>query len=274
MLSKVVKNREISISTTFRSTNYNLTKFTMAKEFLNNFSEIKVEKPSDIIIKQIKELISSGQLNSGDRLPSERILSERFGVGRTSVRDALQKLEFYGILKTLPQSGTVVAGIGIAALEGLITDVLKLEGNDFHALVETRYILETKSTRFAAARRTDDDLLSISNALSDYEKALKEDKDSVEYDLLFHLKIAEASKNPVLKSLMLIVTPDIMTYFTENDVCGGNRPKTALEEHYDILAFIENRDVEGAEQAMKNHLNDILNFSLGENKLIDGLNGH
>jgi len=54
-------------------------------------------------------------------------------------RDALQKLEFYGILRTLPQSGTVVAGMGIAALEGLITDVLQLEESDFHSLVETPF---------------------------------------------------------------------------------------------------------------------------------------
>ncbi len=233
----------------------------MAKEILNNFSEIIIEKPSDKIIKQIKQLISTGQLKPGDRLPSERLLSERFGIGRTSVRDAIQKLEFYGILKTLPQSGTVVAGMGITALEGLITDVLKLEGNDFNALVETRYILETKSARFAAERRTNDDIVSIATALNDYEKAINNKQVSVEHDLLFHLTIAEASKNPVLKSLMMIVTPDIITYFTENDVCAGTRPTSALEEHHEILGFIEKKDPDNAELAMKNHLNGLLNFT-------------
>ncbi|MFY0598909.1 MAG: FadR family transcriptional regulator [Cyclobacteriaceae bacterium] len=242
----------------------------MAKEILNNFSEIVIEKPSDKIIKQIKKLISSGQLNPGDRLPSERMLSERFGIGRTHVRDAIQKLEFYGILKTLPQSGTVVAGFGITALEGLITDVLELEGTEFHALVETRFLLETNSARFAATRRTAQDIVSIANALNDYEKAVKHGANSVEYDLLFHLKIAEASKNPVLKSLMLIVTPDILTYFTENDICAGDKPKSALEEHYEILEHIEKKDSEAAENAMKNHLSEIINYSLNENKLLNG----
>jgi len=94
---------------------------------LKKFQEIAVETPVDKIINQIRNLISSGQLNPGDRLPSERKLAEKLGVGRTYVRDAIAKLEFYGILKTLPRSGTVVEGIGITALEGLITDVLKLE---------------------------------------------------------------------------------------------------------------------------------------------------
>ncbi|MEM0992793.1 MAG: GntR family transcriptional regulator, partial [Bacteroidota bacterium] len=107
-------------------------------DVLSNFQEITIETPVDKIIRQIRALITSGQLNAGDRLPPERKLAERLGVGRTSVRDAIRKLEFYGILKTLPQSGTIVAGMGITALEGLITDVLKIENSDFASLVETR----------------------------------------------------------------------------------------------------------------------------------------
>ncbi|TRX59515.1 FadR family transcriptional regulator [Fulvivirga sp. M361] len=232
----------------------------MRKEILNNFSEIVIEKPVDKIIHQIRELISSGQLQPGDKLPSERMLSERFGVGRTNVRDAIKKLEFYGILKTLPQSGTVVAGFGIVALEGLITDVLMLEGNDFHSLVETRVLLESNSAKLAAMRRTDDDIVSLSKALNAYEKAVKAGKSAVEEDLLFHLEIAEASKNSVLKSLMLIVTPDILTAFKENDICGGDRPELALEEHHAILDHITKRDAVHAEQSMRIHLSDILNF--------------
>ena len=105
------------------------------------FKEIVIESPVDKIIKQLRSLISSGQLKAGDRLPSERKLSEKFGVSRNYVRDAIQKLEFYGILKTMPQSGTVVAGIGITALEGLISDILKIENSEFASLVETRVLL-------------------------------------------------------------------------------------------------------------------------------------
>ncbi|MDF9799272.1 GntR family transcriptional repressor for pyruvate dehydrogenase complex [Catalinimonas alkaloidigena] len=239
----------------------------MKEKYLNTFKEIILEKPVDKIIQQIKELISSGQLKPGDKLPSERALSELLGVGRSHVRDAIRKLEFYGILKTLPQSGTVVAGLGITALEGLITDVLQMEGRDFYALVETRVLLETNAARFAALRRSDDDIVAISNSLSDYEKAVSSGGDSVEYDLLFHLKIAEASKNPVLKSLMLIITPDILTHFKKNNVCAGNRPVSALEEHYKILDHIKKKNSEKAAESMRSHLQEILNFSTNENPL-------
>lgn len=109
---------------------------------LDNFSEIKLENPVDKIIRQIKQLVSSGHLNPGDRLPPERKLAEKLGVSRSHIREAIRKLEFYGIVKTLPQSGTLVSSIGMVALEGLMTDVLKLEQSDFSSLVETRVILE------------------------------------------------------------------------------------------------------------------------------------
>ena len=174
---------------------------------LNNFSEIRIQSPIEIIMNQIKGLITSGQLKPGDKLPPERKLAEKLGVGRSHVREAIRKLEFYGILKTVPQSGTMVAGIGITALEGLITDVLKLENSDFASLVETRVILEQQTAYLAAERRTNEDINNIQKALDAYVKKVEEGKLAVEEDLMFHLAIAEASKNSVLKSLMLIITP-------------------------------------------------------------------
>jgi len=175
------------------------------QEVLKNFQEINIETPVDKIIKQIRELITSGQLKPGDKLPPERKLSERLGVGRSNVRDAIKKLEFYGILRTLPQSGTVVAGIGIAALEGLISDVLKIENSDFKSLVETRILLETQSASFAAQRRTEEDIAALQLSLEKYRAKVLQKDAAIEEDLMFHLQIAEASKNAVLKSLMLII---------------------------------------------------------------------
>ncbi len=228
---------------------------------LENFSEIYVETPVDKIIKQIRNLITSGQLASGDRLPAERKLAEKLGVSRTHVRDAIRKLEFYGILKTLPQSGTVVAGIGITALEGLISDVLKLEKSDFTSLVETRVILETHAAQLAAERRTTKDLIEIEKALDAYEKKIRRSQSAVEEDLMFHLKIAEASKNAVLKSLMLIITPDIVNSFIQYKVCEeDNIDNKVLAEHKAILKHISDGNGEAASQAMQAHLFDVSEF--------------
>ncbi len=228
---------------------------------LENFSEIKVESPIDKIIRQIRELITSGQVSSGDKLPPERKLAEKLGVSRSNVRDAIKKLEFYGILKTLPQSGTVVSGMGIPALEGLITDVLKLEKSDFASLVETRVLLEGHCAKLAAMRRTSEDIIAIQNALNDYEERVKEGLPAVEEDLMFHLKIAEASKNSVLKSLMLIITPDIVNSFIRYKVCDDSANNKVIEEHKKILAYVVEGNGKKASEAMVEHLKDVLEYS-------------
>lgn len=233
----------------------------MKVNLLDNFREIQMESPVDMIIRQIRELISSGQLNAGDKLPSERQLAEKLGVGRTYVRDAIKKLEFYGILKTLPQSGTVVAGLGITALEGLISGILKLEKRDFSSLVETRVVLEAEATKLACLRRNSEDITNLEGALDIFLKKVKLGEPAVEEDLLFHLKIAEASKNNVIKSLMLIVTPEIMQLYKELKVCSYGVSISSYEAHLKILNYIKNKNEKAAELAMREHLCGVLEFS-------------
>lgn len=227
---------------------------------LDKFSQIRVESPVDIIIRQIKESISSGQLKPGDRLPSERKLSERLGVGRTHLRDALRKLEAYGIVKTLPQNGTIVAGIGLSALEGLISNVLDLEGNDFKSLVETRVILETNLVTLAAQHRTEKDLEEIEKAFVAHRAKILAEEVALEEDFLFHIKVAEASKNSVLKSLMLTITPDIMQYFKTHNVCGDGRSDIAVYQHEELLQHIIDKNPEKAGATLNHHLADISEY--------------
>ena len=228
---------------------------------INNFKEINIESPIDKIMNQIKGLITSGQLKPGDKLPPERQLAEKLGVGRSHVRDAIRKLEFYGILKTLPQSGTIVAGMGITALEGLITDVLKIENSDFASLVETRLLLETQSASLAASRRTEEDIEMIRQALITHKEKVEAGEQAVEEDLMFHIKISEASKNSVLKSLMLIITPDIINSFIKLDVCKKQRIYESIKEHQVIFDHIIAKEPDKAADAMREHLRDVFEYS-------------
>jgi len=234
----------------------------MASTVLDNFEEIVYAKPSDIIINQIRNLIVSGQLKPGEKLPSERKLSEKLSVSRSAVRDAIKKLEFYGILKTNPQSGTIVAGMGVNALQGLISDILNVDGNDFKSLVETRIILEINSAKLAAERRTDEHIDRIQKALDRYHNKFIAGQPTVEEDLMFHLEIAEAAQNPVLKSMMMVIIPDIISNFIKYDVCGDDVKAERFKEHQAILNNIINNNVEKAGLAMQTHLKDIKAFSI------------
>ncbi|MEN8789944.1 MAG: FadR/GntR family transcriptional regulator [Flavobacteriaceae bacterium] len=205
------------------------------------------------IIAKIRELINFKNLEPGDKLPSERMLSEKFEVSRSNVREAIQKLEFYGLLKSVPQSGTFVANIGNIALNGMIDDILKLEDPEFKDLVETRILLELKTARLAALRRTDEDLQKMRDALKAYTAKVLNEQDAVQEDLLFHLAIARASGNSTMNTLMLIITPGILTNFEKYHVCDKNQAFLGIQEHKDIYEAIEAQDPQLAKNKMKKH---------------------
>ncbi|WP_158021919.1 FadR/GntR family transcriptional regulator [Flammeovirga pacifica] len=221
--------------------------------------KILVEKPSSIIIRKLKEMIEVGILKPNDTLPPERKLSEQFGVGRSHVREALKKMEFFGLLKTQPQSGTVVVGLGQKALEGLITNILEIDNNDFFSLIETRILLEVKIAGLAAQRRTDKDLQFAENAMEEYERAvLNNTEDISEKDFMFHLSLSNCSKNSTLKSLLMTITPEILNHFERERVCSKESRFEAVNEHRALFNAIKDGNENKAQKIMEAHLNPIL----------------
>ncbi len=229
---------------------------------LERLNKIIVEDPVDLIISQIKGLISSGTVKPGEKLPPERKLAAHLGVSRNQVREAIHKLQIYGIVKVQPQSGTTVTGIGLIALEGLLSNILKIEQPDLKSLIDTRCLLEKEAARLAALNRTQEDLDQLKNALDRCEEKLSKGGTAIEEDLLFHIKIAEASKNSVLKSLMMIITPDLVTSFTEHKVCNKDTNAQTIKEHRRIIEMIEYKNPEEAQNAMWDHLSGIMEFSM------------
>ncbi|AWG25018.1 FadR/GntR family transcriptional regulator [Flavobacterium kingsejongi] len=223
---------------------------------LNGFKTSEEEE----IITKIRDLITSKKLKPGDRLPSERKLSEEFGVSRGNVREVIQKLEFYGLLKTLPQSGTFVANLGVPALSGMITDILQLKKPDFKSLVESRIMLEMQVVALAAERRTERHLEQIGAALEAYRVKVENNEDAVEEDLMFHLKISEASGNPVLNTLMLIITPEIIANFEKYHVCTKSMTGDNIVEHQQIYDAIKEKNPEKAKRELQFHFKTLYEY--------------
>ena len=221
----------------------------------NESNEIQNE-----IILQLRDLMNNKNLEPGDKLPSERTLSEKFGVSRSSVSEQLKKLEFYGILVSKPQSGTFVAEIGQVAMNGMVNDILRLDEPDFKSLVETRILLELKTVRLAARRRTGDDLELMKNALDAYREKVENGEDAVQEDLLFHLAIAKASGNSTMNTFMLIITPEILTNFEKYHVCDKNMAFRGIQEHQDIFDAIKEQNPQLAKEKMKVHFKNLYQF--------------
>jgi len=212
------------------------------------------------IISKIRDLINYKNLEPGDKLPSERMLSEKFEVSRSNVREAIQKLEFYGILKSIPQSGTFVANIGVVAMNGMIDDIIRLESPSFKSLVETRILLELKTVRLASLRRTDEDLRLIKKALDAYEKKTLSGEAAVQEDLLFHLAIAKASGNSTMNTFMLTITPQIIINFEKYHVCDKNQAFIGINEHKEIYEAIKQQSPDLAKQKMKDHFSALYQY--------------
>lgn len=229
----------------------------MKIEVLSNKDDQTVQNG---IISQIRDLINSKNLEPGDKLPPERKLAEKFGVSRNLVRQSIEKLEFFGLLKSRPQSGTFIANIGIIALNGMIKDILRLDQPDFKDLVETRILLELKTVRLAALRRTEDDLIKMRATLDAYSSKVNKGEDAVQEDLLFHLAIAKASGNNSMNIFMLKITPEIITNFQKHHICDSDRALKGVKEHEAIYKAIKNQEPQQAKTEMKKHLAELYRF--------------
>ncbi len=220
-----------------------------------HLEEIAIPRPSDLILEQIRGLIRTGVLKPGQRLPSERALCERFGVGRGHVREALRKLEFYGIVKTRPQSGTVVERIGVKALDGLIENVLGIEGEtDYVTLYEVRNMLEIQAAALAAERATPSLIAAIAEADDAHGEAIAGGASGMDEDALFHLRVAEASGNILLHTLISILAPDIIKISETSGTCREGRAEDARGEHRRILDAIRAGNSGAAADAMADHI--------------------
>jgi len=220
--------------------------------------EVKLRSPAEIIIQQLRDLLSAGVLKPGDRLPSERELAERFRVGRGYVREALRRLEFYGILQTVPNRGTIVASLGVKALEGLMANLLALDRHDLQSLLETRAMLEVHSVWLAAQRATDDEIAALGELHEKFRGQVEAGAVGLEEDIAFHFKIAESSKNSVLRSLLSLICPEIIEVARRYQTCREGRAQATLGQHRAMLAHLARRDAEAAADAMATHMQQFL----------------
>ena len=207
----------------------------------------------------ILQLLEKGDLKPCDRLPAERKLAEEVGVSRAHVRGAIQRLEIYGIVRTYPQSGTVLADQTLSVLENQIHNILEIDGFDFYSLVQVRILLEAEAIRLCALNRDEADIADIRATLDDFistmNSPLRDEK-----DLAFHLCIARASHNPVIASLLLSITPDVLKYYRSLGACKVE-PSSVAAEHEEMLSCIVRSDPDAAQQCIRNHFKAIASFS-------------
>lgn len=207
------------------------------------------------VINYIKDAIESHKLLPGDRLPAERKLSEQLDVSRTVVRQSLQKLEFYGIVKTMPQSGTFVSSFPKKQLDLLINNAIEVGRYDFDSLMSVRVLLEAEALRLCALNHTEQDMENIVAAFTDFEQNLNSDRRQ-EADFNFHLTISKGAHNPVIHSMLLSIIPDTLKYYEKLHLCRSVDSRTRAE-HREMIDYISSHGTseESARDLLERHLN-------------------
>jgi GntR family transcriptional repressor for pyruvate dehydrogenase complex len=135
----------------------------------------------------------------------------------------------------------------------MIDEIVSLDTPSFDELVETRISLELKTVCLASKRRSEADLKRIKEALNAFKDRIINGKDYLEEDLLFHLAIAKASKNTTLITLMLLITPPILSKYERDKVCEGDGINSEIKKHEDIYFAIESKNPELATKMMNEH---------------------
>ena len=208
----------------------------------------------EAIVVRLRELIRRGDLRHGSRLPPERALAEQFGVGRSSVREAIRSLELQGLLVTRHGSGSFV---NTQSLDAVATLMFPENGaGGLQDIFEMRHLLEPQIAALAARRATPEDIDRLTAILEEQKRQILEGETGVDADTEFHFTLATATHNPALVKVVNAVE-DVLRRSRDQYLQRPGRPERSLQSHHEILAMVRARDDASALRAMDHHLTTV-----------------
>ncbi len=220
-----------------------------------DFESVRRNKVYEDVARQIERLILK-KLRPGDKLPSERELSQMLGVSRSSIRDAIRSLELIGMVEPRQGAGTIVKEVTADAVVNPLANALKLKEEQVGELLDFRKMLEPPLAARAATHATSDDTAEMEEILTRQDEKLRRDQSTIPEDSEFHYAIALASGNSVVLKVLDIVM-DMLRDSRERSLQVEGRPQKSLAGHRRILAAIKRHDAEAAKDAMRRHIEDV-----------------
>jgi GntR family transcriptional repressor for pyruvate dehydrogenase complex len=216
----------------------------------------RIERTSvtDIVVENLKELIMTGNIPVGGKLPTEKEISETLNVGRSTVREALRVLQAMGFVEMKPGKGAFVAKIkedDQNSIENWFAEH-KFQITDF---MEVRIALETLAVKLAVNRATEEEIQAIEENFKEFSKAIEDnDSNKLAYlDEAFHRSITNATHNYLLISINKKISDAFRAYRMKSFSHKGIA-KNALMPHKDIVDALKTRDAEKGIKAMTEHI--------------------
>jgi GntR family transcriptional repressor for pyruvate dehydrogenase complex len=239
---------------------------TPAHEFLTPVSRTTLS--GDICRKMVTHLIR-GDWQPGERIPPERELCAQLGVGRASLREALKALEIMGMIETRVGDGTYACERSTFLSRPLMWAIISSCQSEAQELLDARRLIEVELAGLAAERATTADLEEIGKHLEELERIsphvsekriLQADLDRfLRADIGFHLAIAEASHNNILKNALLLIR-NLLQRWIADTAQDDDALANTLEQHQQIFMAIAKKNQMAARSSMMRHLQQLPSF--------------
>jgi DNA-binding FadR family transcriptional regulator len=204
------------------------------------------EKLSDKVTNKIRQDIDQNKYKAGEKIPAEPELMKLYGVGRSTIREAIKTLDMTGILKVQQGSGTFV-NVGVQE-----TIDQRLRRADFDEINAVRKLLENETVKLAAKNHNEKDLEEMKQCLENRRLAIRTEQRQacVDADIAFHIAIAEASSNKALADLYQSFTTIIRDFFSKREVRGISHFAMSHHLHEQLFEAIRNKKEKLAQQVL------------------------
>jgi GntR family transcriptional repressor for pyruvate dehydrogenase complex len=223
----------------------------------NMYTPIHSSKVFEKIAEQIEKRILSGELRSGDRLPTERELSEQFQASRTAVREAMKTLAQRGLVDMRPGRGTIVIdGTSQAMRHSLGLMMMVGQAGNSANLVEVREIIEPGIAALAAVRATEEEITAMREAVRVMDANLNEADAFIAADNDFHRALAKGTQNVLILTLVDSIV-DLLSKQRKQIFSLSGAPERGQIHHKRILESVVQHDAEAAREAMRAHLQQV-----------------
>lgn len=223
------------------------------------FETIRKSSAPEMVAEQIINKIDDGELAPGTRLPSQRDLARMLGVGRSSVREAINALVVMGYLKPIQGKGTFINKVLPAADQGFDQLHVAFSAGSIFDLMEARELLECRAAALAADRADYDQINNLKTALQGLKDTETDYKIFLDADMQFHTAVAEASGNIVLGELTKLVLEKVVSHH-QNMKTSRLPPayrKVSIRTAKQVVDAIHVGDSDGAADWMAEHLDAI-----------------
>jgi GntR family transcriptional regulator, transcriptional repressor for pyruvate dehydrogenase complex len=220
---------------------------------------IKRMTAADETFRTLHDMIVSGQLKQGDKLPSQDSLAQQFAVSRNTVREAINKLSVMGLLTSRQGIGTVVNIGSPTSYMASLSEHLLLQPATVRDFLEARVIIEKATVRLAAMRATPEDIAELEGIVAAQKEALEKAnvKAFIEQDVAFHVALAKAGGNQVLGKFNETLS-EFLGKFIQEVVLLPGATQNAYAFHSEIVRLIREANAEAAQQKMTEHLFDVV----------------